>query len=111
MKQEPAERKISQDDLVIPRKMYIEGLKSAKKELKGQTVWMQAGYQLEYYPDRGGSPVFDRKMGPLPISAKISNLSHPSPLVIPRACDFIGFSKKPILKTKPLGASKSAKNQ
>lgn len=50
VKQEPPERKISQDDLVIPRKMHIESLKSAKKELKGQTVWMQAGYQLEYYP-------------------------------------------------------------
>ena len=33
VKQEPPQRKISQDDLVIPRKMYIESLKSAKKEL------------------------------------------------------------------------------
>jgi hypothetical protein len=31
--------------------------------------------------------------------------------VIPRACDFIGFEKKLMLKTKGLGASKVAKNQ
>lgn len=66
IKQEPAERKITQDDLVNPRKLYIQSLKSAKQELKGQTVWMQAGYQLEYYPYRGGTPVFSEKMGPLP---------------------------------------------
>lgn len=66
VKQRPPERRISQDDLVNPRKMYIESLKSAKQQLKGQTVWMQAGYQLEYYPYRAGSPVFSQKMGPLP---------------------------------------------
>jgi hypothetical protein len=33
------------------------------------------------------------------------------PFVIPRACDFIGFEKKLMLKTKGLGASKVAKNQ
>jgi hypothetical protein len=71
VKQEPTQRKISQDDLVIPRKMYIESLKSAKKDLKGQTVWMQAGYQLEYYPYRGGSPEFNRKMGPLPSNQEL----------------------------------------
>src|SRR5580692_1976277 len=38
VKQEPPQRKISQDDLVIPRKMYIESLKSAKQELKVEGV-------------------------------------------------------------------------
>ena len=65
VKQAPPERKISQDELVIPRKMYIESLKSGRKELKGQTVWMQAGYQLEYYPYRDGAPAFSQKLGPL----------------------------------------------
>jgi hypothetical protein len=32
-------------------------------------------------------------------------------IVILRGCDFIGFVQKPMLKTKRLGASKSAKNQ
>ena len=40
---------MTQDDLVIPRKMYIDDLKSAK-ELDGKTVWMQAGYQLTITP-------------------------------------------------------------
>jgi hypothetical protein len=71
VKQGPPERKITQDDLVIPRKLYIESLKSAKEQLKGQTVWMQAGYQLEYYPYRGGSPVFSQKEGPLPSNQEL----------------------------------------
>ena len=71
VKQGPPERKMTQDDLVNPRKMYIASLKSAKEELKGQTVWMQAGYQLEYYPFRGRSPVFSQKMGPLPSNQEL----------------------------------------
>jgi hypothetical protein len=71
VRQGPPERKISQDDLVNPRKLYIASLKSAKEELKGQTVWMQAGYQLEYYPFRGRSPVFSEKMGPLPSNQEL----------------------------------------
>jgi hypothetical protein len=66
VKQSPPERKITQDDLVHPRKLYVQSLKSAKAELKGKNVWMQAGYQLEYYPYRGGAPVFNQKKGPLP---------------------------------------------
>ncbi len=68
---EPPKRVFTQDEMVNPRKMYIESLKSAKAELKGQTVWMQAGYQLEYYPYRGGSPVFSQKMGPLPSNQEL----------------------------------------
>ena len=33
------------------------------------------------------------------------------PLVIPRVCNFIGFAKKPLLKTNSLDTSKIAKNQ
>ena len=47
----------------------------------------------------------------LPIRLADVEVSHHSPLVIPRACDFIRFRKKPMVKTKNLGASKSAKNQ
>jgi hypothetical protein len=65
VKQQPAERQITQDDLVHPRKLYIQSLKSANKELKGKPVWMQAGYQLDYYPYRGGSIVYGQKKGPL----------------------------------------------
>jgi hypothetical protein len=71
VKQQPAERQITQDDLVRPRKLYTESLKSAKHDLKGQTVWMQAGYQLEYYPYRGGAVVFSQKKGPLPSNQEL----------------------------------------
>jgi hypothetical protein len=71
VKQQPAEHKITQDDLVIPRKLYLESLKSARQQLKGQTVWMQAGYQLEYYPYRGGTAVFSQKLGPLPTAEEL----------------------------------------
>jgi hypothetical protein len=65
VKQGPAPRKITQDDTVMPRKMYIDDLKSAK-ELDGKTVWIQAGYQMDYYPYQGHTPIFSRKEGPLP---------------------------------------------
>lgn len=65
IKSGPPERKVTQDDLVIPRKMYIDNLKSAE-DLDGKTVWIQAGYQLPYYPYRGHSPVFSHEEGPLP---------------------------------------------
>ncbi len=70
VKQAPPERKITQDDLVFPRKLYIDDLKSAK-ELKGKTVWMQVGYQLDYYPYRGHSAVFQDKKGPLPTAQEL----------------------------------------
>jgi hypothetical protein len=69
--QEAPKRIFTQDEMVSPRKLYIESLKSAKTELKGQTVWMQAGYQLEYYPYQGHSPVFSQKMGPLPSNQEL----------------------------------------
>src|SRR5580692_6624614 len=73
VKQAPPEHKITQDDLVIPRKMYIDDLKSAK-ELKGKTVWMQVGYQLDYYPYRDHSALFHDKKGPLPTAQELSVL-------------------------------------
>ena len=56
---------------VIWRKMYIDDLKSAK-ELDGKTVWMQAGYQLDYYPYREHSAIFREKKGPLPTAQELS---------------------------------------
>jgi hypothetical protein len=64
-KSSPPERKITQDDLVIPRKMYFDDLKSAR-DLVGKTVWVKAGYVLDYYPYRGHSAEFGHKEGPLP---------------------------------------------
>jgi hypothetical protein len=43
-----AEYRLTDDDIVQPRKLYIDSLKSAQV-LEGKTVWMQAGYELAYY--------------------------------------------------------------
>jgi hypothetical protein len=44
-----AEPQLTQDEMVLPRKMYIDNVASAKA-LDGKTVWVQAGYSLDYYP-------------------------------------------------------------
>jgi hypothetical protein len=49
----------------------------------------------------------NRVVGP----AASSNRDATLPFVIPRVCNFIGFEKKLMLKTKGLGASKVGKNQ
>jgi hypothetical protein len=70
VKEQPAERKITQDDTVFPRKLYIDDLKSAKA-LRGKTVWMQAGYTLEYYPYDGHAAELGHKLGLLPSVAAL----------------------------------------
>lgn len=60
-----AERKLTQDDLVLPRKLYIDSLESAKV-LDGKTVWIQSGYTLDYYPYADHRVEFAHKSGVLP---------------------------------------------
>lgn len=61
-----AERQITADDIVQPRKLYIDDLGSAR-ELDGQTVWVQAGYELDYYPYTDEHRVdFGHRAGVLP---------------------------------------------
>lgn len=62
--QKVAERNLTDDDMVQPRKMYITDLSDAK-QLAGKTVWIQAGYELEYYP-YAGHVDFAHKVGTLP---------------------------------------------
>jgi hypothetical protein len=45
-------RNISDDDLVLRRKMRPDSLKD-EKELIGKTVWVAAGGQIAYFPDTG----------------------------------------------------------
>jgi hypothetical protein len=59
------EYKLSQDDVVQPRKLYIDDLKSAKG-LDGKTVWMQNGYVLEYFPYTAHRVDLEHKVGLLP---------------------------------------------
>lgn len=60
-----AERQLTQDDVVQPRKMYIDSIDSAKA-LDGKTVWVQSGYSLDYYPYSGHRVEFARPAGSLP---------------------------------------------
>jgi hypothetical protein len=67
MVQQPkvAEQKLTQDDVVQPRKMYIDSIASAKA-LDGKTVWVQSGYTLDYYPYSGHRVEFAQPAGVLP---------------------------------------------
>ncbi len=59
------ERNLTADDVVQPRKLYIDDLKSART-LKGKTVWMQAGNEMDYYPYTGHRVDLAHKVGVLP---------------------------------------------
>jgi hypothetical protein len=59
------ERPLTQDEMVQPRKLYIDDLKSAR-DLIGKTVWIQAGYELDYYPYAHHRVEFAHKAGVLP---------------------------------------------
>jgi hypothetical protein len=59
------ERHLSDEEMVQPRKLYIDDLKSAK-DLIGKPVWIQAGYELDYYPFAAHQVNFAHKAGVLP---------------------------------------------
>lgn len=59
------EPQLTQDEMVLPRKMRIETISDAK-DLDGKTVWMQAGYSLDYYPYADHRVDFAHKSGVLP---------------------------------------------
>jgi hypothetical protein len=59
------ERHLSDEEMVQPRKLYIDDLKSAR-DLIGKPVWVQAGYELDYYPYAGHHVDFAHKAGVLP---------------------------------------------
>jgi hypothetical protein len=64
-KPQQQQRMLTDDDIVSPRKLYIDDLKSAKV-LVGKTIWVQAGYELDYFPYAGHSVNFAHKVGVLP---------------------------------------------
>jgi hypothetical protein len=63
--QKPAERRLTDDQMVVPKKLFIDSLKSAK-ELNGKTVWMKIGYTLPYYAYRTGHIDFAHEAGHMP---------------------------------------------
>ncbi len=65
-----AERQLTADDVVLPRKLYIDDLKSAKV-LVGKTVWIQSGFTLDYYPYAAHRVEFAHSAGVLPSVAAL----------------------------------------
>ena len=61
----PQERAITADEAVVPRKMYIDSIESAKA-LDGKTVWVQAGYEMEYFPYKNHRVDYSKMAGVLP---------------------------------------------
>ena len=59
------ESHLSDEQMVQPRKLYIDDLKSAK-DLISKPVWIQAGYELDYYPYAAHQVNFPQKAGVLP---------------------------------------------
>lgn len=65
---QPAQRQtrmLTDDDLVQPRKMLIDDVKSTR-DLIGKPAWISAGYQLDYYPFAAGRVDFAHPAGLLP---------------------------------------------
>ncbi|HEY0794815.1 MAG TPA: hypothetical protein VGD64_03450, partial [Acidisarcina sp.] len=59
------EKQLTDDDIVQPRKLYIDDLKSAKA-LDGKTVWIKLGYELDSYPYVGGHADYAHPAGNIP---------------------------------------------
>ena len=65
MRPHAAERPLTDDEMVQPRKLYIDDLKSAR-DLIGKPVWIQAGYEMDYYPYTAHHVDFAHHAGVLP---------------------------------------------
>jgi len=61
----PERRKLTDDDTVIPKKLFIDSMQSAQV-LVGKPAWLQAGYQVEYFPCNGRHIDFAHQVGVLP---------------------------------------------
>ena len=59
------ESALTRDEMVQPRQLFIDDMKSAR-ELIGKPVWIQAGYELEYFPYKAHRVDFAHKTGLLP---------------------------------------------
>jgi hypothetical protein len=64
------ERPLSQDEMVQPRKLFIDDLKSAR-DLIGKPVWVQAGYELDYYAYAGHRIDVAHRIGVLPSAQRL----------------------------------------
>ena len=61
---------LSKDDLVVMREFFPAHFEDTLR-LEGTAVWMKNGYKMPYYPYAGGQVLFAKRVGVIPISAKI----------------------------------------
>jgi hypothetical protein len=64
------ERPLSQDEMVQPRKLFIDDLKSAR-DLIGKPVWIQAGYEMDYFAYAAHHVDFAKKIGAIPSAQRL----------------------------------------
>jgi len=64
-------RKLTQDELVVMKLLYLSNFSDAKDQLEGKPVWIKAGYSLPYYPYSGGQVQFAKRVGLLPAAEKL----------------------------------------
>lgn len=62
---QPERRALTDDDAVVPKRMFINSLKSAR-ELDGNPVWSKTGYTIPYYAYSGGHIQFMKEEGRIP---------------------------------------------
>lgn len=63
--QQAQSRPLTDEEMVQPRKLYIDDLKSAR-DLIGKPVWVQAGYEMDYYAYAAHQVDFSHHAGVLP---------------------------------------------
>jgi hypothetical protein len=68
--QQEKERPLSQDEMVQPRQLFIDDLKSAR-DLIGKPVWIQAGYEMDYFAFTAHHVDFAKKIGVLPSAQRL----------------------------------------
>jgi hypothetical protein len=82
----PEREVIAEDDLVFLKKKRPDSLKDVK-ELKGSTVWVSAGGQLDYYPLVGHAVQYGKSAGTL-LGAEPIEIKDAVEQVAPKAATF-----------------------
>ena len=105
----PEREVIAEDDLVFLKKKRPDSLKDVK-ELKGATVWVSAGGQLDYYPYAGHAAQYGKSAGTL-LGAEELEVKDAFEQVAPKSATFRipGGDKQVLLAfTKPGDAKEYA---
>ena len=102
----PEREVIAEDDLVFLKKKRPDSLKDVK-ELKGATVWVSAGGQLDYYPYAGHAAQYGKSAGTL-LGAEKLEVKDAFEQVAPKSATFRipGGDKQVLLAFTKLGDEK-----